>query len=89
MVIVDALNFRTETHVKMGAACGVLGGKMRKSQSFAETDHRHYNRHGEAFSQGETFSGLPFEMAVDLVDEALEIGGAWARVFVHVPQELP
>ena len=55
--------------VRLPLASGVLGGKMSKSQSFAETDHRHYNRHGEAFSQGETFSGLPFEMAVDLVDE--------------------
>ena len=55
--------------VRLPLASGVLSGKMSKDQSFAESDHRHYNRHGEAFSQGETFSGLPFEMAVDLVDE--------------------
>jgi len=55
--------------VRLPLASGVLSGRMSKDQSFAESDHRHYNRNGEAFSQGETFSGLPFEMAVDLVDE--------------------
>lgn len=55
--------------VRLPLASGVLSGRMSKDQSFAESDHRHYNRHGEAFSQGETFSGLPFEMAVDLVEE--------------------
>ena len=54
---------------RLPLASGVLSGKMRHGQSFAETDHRHYNRRGEAFSQGETFSGLPFDQAVDLVDE--------------------
>jgi aryl-alcohol dehydrogenase-like predicted oxidoreductase len=55
--------------VRLPLASGVLSGKMSRDQSFAESDHRHYNRHGEAFSQGETFSGLPFETAVDLVEE--------------------
>jgi aryl-alcohol dehydrogenase-like predicted oxidoreductase len=54
---------------RLPLASGVLSGKMRHGQSFAETDHRHYNRLGEAFSQGETFSGLPFDTAVELVDE--------------------
>jgi len=42
---------------------------MRKDQSFAETDHRHFNRDGAAFNVGETFSGIPFEQAVDLAEE--------------------
>lgn len=54
--------------VRLPLASGVLSGRMRHGQSFAASDHRHYNRHGEAFSQGETFSGLPFDKAVDLVD---------------------
>jgi aryl-alcohol dehydrogenase-like predicted oxidoreductase len=54
---------------RLPLASGVLSGKMHHGQSFAETDHRNYNRRGEAFSQGETFSGLPFDLAVDLVDE--------------------
>ena len=55
--------------VRLPLASGVLSGKMSREQTFAESDHRHYNRHGEAFSQGETFSGLPFEWAVDRVAE--------------------
>ena len=54
--------------VRLPLASGVLAGKMTADQSFAETDHRHYNRHGEAFSQGETFSGVPFERALDAVE---------------------
>lgn len=58
--------------VRLPLASGVLSGKMSKDQHFAANDHRSYNRRGEAFSQGETFSGVPFEMAVDLVDELKE-----------------
>ena len=52
--------------VRLPLASGVLSGRMSADQSFAETDHRHYNRNGEAFSQGETFSGIAFEKAVEL-----------------------
>ena len=55
--------------VRLPLASGVLGGRMTREQRFAETDHRHYNRHGEAFSQGETFSGIRFETSVDLVEQ--------------------
>jgi len=55
--------------VRLPLASGVLGGKMSRQQQFAESDHRNYNRNGAAFSQGETFSGVPFELAVDLVEE--------------------
>lgn len=55
--------------VRLPLASGVLSGKMKHGQTFAETDHRHYNRRGEAFSVGETFSGVPFDTAVDLVEE--------------------
>jgi aryl-alcohol dehydrogenase-like predicted oxidoreductase len=55
--------------VRLPLASGVLSGKMHHGQEFAKSDHRNYNRHGEAFSQGETFSGIPFDTAVDLVEE--------------------
>lgn len=54
--------------VRLPLASGVLSGKMTRDRQFAETDHRHYNRHGEAFSRGETFSGIPFETSIDLVE---------------------
>jgi aryl-alcohol dehydrogenase-like predicted oxidoreductase len=55
--------------VRLPLASGVLGGKMKREQRFAESDHRNYNRHGEAFSVGETFSGVPFDRALDFVEE--------------------
>ncbi len=45
-------------------ASGLLSGKYDESTTFAATDHRTYNRHGEAFDVGETFAGVPFEVGV-------------------------
>ena len=54
--------------VRLPLASGVLAGKMSRDTAFAPSDHRHYNRDGAAFSQGETFAGIPFEQALELVD---------------------
>jgi aryl-alcohol dehydrogenase-like predicted oxidoreductase len=45
-------------------ASGLLAGKYAESTTFAADDHRTYNRSGEAFDVGETFSGVPFEVGV-------------------------
>ncbi|MGI9641781.1 MAG: aldo/keto reductase, partial [Acidimicrobiia bacterium] len=50
-------------------ASGVLTGKMSATSTFAEDDHRTFNRHGEAFDVGETFSGVPFEVALAAMDD--------------------
>jgi aryl-alcohol dehydrogenase-like predicted oxidoreductase len=42
---------------------------MSKSTTFSPGDHRNYNRDGDAFFVGETFSGLPFEKGVAFADE--------------------
>ena len=42
-------------------ASGLLSGKYTEHTTFAADDHRTYNRHGEAFDVGETFSGVDFE----------------------------
>lgn len=55
--------------VRLPLASGVLSGKMSQGQQFAEKDHRNYNKDGEFFSVGETFSGIPFGKAVALADE--------------------
>lgn len=55
--------------VRLPLASGLLSGKFTKETQFAETDHRSYNREGQAFNVGETFAGLPFEMGVELADE--------------------
>ena len=54
-------------------ASGLLSGKMSKDRDFAEDDHRNFNRDGEAFDIGETFSGVDFETGVDAANELKEI----------------
>ncbi|PZR52075.1 aldo/keto reductase [Xylanimonas oleitrophica] len=46
-------------------ASGLLSGRYTKDTTFAESDHRSYNRNGEAFDVGETFSGVGFESGVE------------------------
>jgi aryl-alcohol dehydrogenase-like predicted oxidoreductase len=50
-------------------ASGMLTGKMTKDSAFAADDHRAFNRHGEAFDMGETFSGVPYDVALAAVEE--------------------
>jgi len=55
--------------VRVPLASGLLTGKMRIDTEFSAGDHRTYNRHGEAFDVGETFSGIDFETGLAAVDE--------------------
>ena len=57
--------------VRLPLASGLLSGKFTKQTKFEETDHRSYNREGQAFNVGETFAGLPFEKGVEF-SEALQ-----------------
>ena len=50
-------------------ASGLLTGKYTKDTVFAANDHRSFNRHGEAFDQGETFSGVDFATGVEAAAE--------------------
>jgi aryl-alcohol dehydrogenase-like predicted oxidoreductase len=50
-------------------ASGLLSGKMTKTTTFAEDDHRSFNRHGEAFDVGETFAGVPYDVALGAVEK--------------------
>ena len=49
-------------------ASGLLTGKMKADTKFEDTDHRKFNRHGEAFDMGETFSGVPYDVALAAVE---------------------
>jgi aryl-alcohol dehydrogenase-like predicted oxidoreductase len=50
-------------------ASGLLTGKFRRDSTFAKDDHRNFNRHGEAFDMGETFSGVDYNVGLDAVEE--------------------
>ena len=54
-------------------ASGLLTGKFNSDSTFADTDHRQFNRKGEAFDQGETFSGIDFDLGLKAVDEVRAI----------------
>ena len=60
-------------------ASGLLTGKMTADSRFAADDHRAFNRNGEAFDKGETFSGVPYDVALQAVD----------KIRALVPEDVP
>jgi aryl-alcohol dehydrogenase-like predicted oxidoreductase len=61
-------------------ASGMLTGKLRPDSEFAADDHRQFNRHGEAFDVGETFSGVPYEVGLKAVEQLRTICPAGASL---------
>lgn len=59
--------------VRVPLASGLLTGKMNPQTTFAADDHRAFNRNGEAFDKGETFSGVPYEVALEVVEDIRRI----------------
>lgn len=55
--------------VRVPLASGLLTGKFSSNSTFEKEDHRFFNREGAAFDKGETFSGIPFELGLDAVEE--------------------
>jgi aryl-alcohol dehydrogenase-like predicted oxidoreductase len=49
-------------------ASGLLTGKLSKESTFAADDHRQFNREGQLFDKGETFSGVPFDTGLEAVE---------------------
>jgi aryl-alcohol dehydrogenase-like predicted oxidoreductase len=80
-------------------ASGLLTGKFGPQSQFAENDHRNFNRHGEAFDQGETFSGVDYETGLRAVEELRPLvpQGAtmaqfalrWILMFAEVTSTIP
>lgn len=68
------LLFRESERRKVGIlarvplASGLLTGKLTRVQQFEADDHRAFNRHGEAFDRGETFSGVDYELGLEVVE---------------------
>ena len=54
-------------------ASGMLTGKMKPDSKFSADDHRAFNRHGEAFDRGETFSGVDYDLGLQAVEELKSI----------------
>ena len=61
-------------------ASGMLTGKLKADSQFAADDHRTFNRHGEAFDMGETFSGVPYEVGLTAVEELRKLAPVGATM---------
>jgi aryl-alcohol dehydrogenase-like predicted oxidoreductase len=80
-------------------ASGILTGKMRSDSTFPRNDHRAFNRQGESFDRGETFSGVDYAVALQAVEElqAIRPAGlsmaqfalAWILMFDAVTCAIP
>ncbi len=54
---------------RLPLSSGMLAGKLTPQSQFGGDDHRGFNRHGEAFDRGETFSGVDYETGLQAVEE--------------------
>jgi aryl-alcohol dehydrogenase-like predicted oxidoreductase len=65
----EALRRKVGILARVPLASGMLTGKLTAKSSFEADDHRAFNRHGEAFDRGETFSGVDYETGLKAVDK--------------------
>jgi len=63
-VIPEAADAGVAIIARVPLASGLLSGRYDEHTTFADNDHRTFNRHGEAFDVGETFSGVPYDVGV-------------------------
>ena len=64
----EALAKQVGIIARVPLASGLLTGKLSKESTFAADDHRQFNRDGQAFDRGETFSGVPFGVGLSAVE---------------------
>jgi aryl-alcohol dehydrogenase-like predicted oxidoreductase len=64
----EAQRRRVGILARLPLSSGMLSGKLTQASTFATDDHRTFNRHGESFDRGETFSGLDFETGLRAVE---------------------
>jgi aryl-alcohol dehydrogenase-like predicted oxidoreductase len=67
--LAEAAAREVATIIRVPLASGLLTGKFTTESGFERDDHRHFNRHGEAFDVGETFAGVPYEVGLKAVEE--------------------
>jgi aryl-alcohol dehydrogenase-like predicted oxidoreductase len=65
----QALRRKVGVLARVPLASGMLTGKLTAASAFSADDHRAFNRHGEAFDRGETFSGVDYETGLKAVEE--------------------
>jgi len=78
--LAEAERRRIGVLARVPLASGLLSGKMTRETEFAADDHRAFNRRGERFDVGETFSGLAYERGLEAVEELRAIVPAGATM---------
>ena len=69
----------SSSSTRVPLASGMLTGKFTRNTQFDPNDHRNFNRHGEAFDQGETFSGVDYEVGLQAVEELRSLRLWWSH----------
>ncbi|HUA67564.1 MAG TPA: aldo/keto reductase [Candidatus Saccharimonadales bacterium] len=69
LFFVEAQKRKVGILARVPLASGMLSGRLTRDSKFEKDDHRNFNRHGEAFDRGETFSGVDFETGLRVVEE--------------------
>jgi aryl-alcohol dehydrogenase-like predicted oxidoreductase len=65
----EALRRQVGILARLPLSSGMLTGKLTRDSQFAADDHRQFNRQGESFDRGETFSGLDYEIGLQVVEQ--------------------
>jgi aryl-alcohol dehydrogenase-like predicted oxidoreductase len=83
LLFAQAMRRQVGILARVPLASGMLTGRLRAGSGFEADDHRNFNRHGERFDVGETFSGVDYEVALAAVEElrALVPAGATMAQF--------
>jgi aryl-alcohol dehydrogenase-like predicted oxidoreductase len=69
----EAKKRRVGILARVPLASGMLTGKLRRDTKFPADDHRNFNRHGEMFDVGETFSGVDYDLGLQAVEEVSHV----------------
>jgi aryl-alcohol dehydrogenase-like predicted oxidoreductase len=69
----EARRRRVGILARVPLASGMLAGKLSRESRFEHDDHRNFNRQGEAFDVGETFSGVDYDTALAAVEEIRQL----------------
>jgi aryl-alcohol dehydrogenase-like predicted oxidoreductase len=78
--LVEAARRGVGVLARVPLASGLLTGKLSRATVFDDSDHRLFNRHGEAFDVGETFAGVDYETGLELVEELRSLTPAGATL---------
>lgn len=76
----EAIRRQVGILARVPLASGMLTGKLRVDSNFSADDHRNFNRFGQSFDRGETFSGVDYDSGLQAVNELLPLVPAGATM---------